>query len=329
MKLDLRSARSGVLCMLLVLTSTGCVKTDNKVDPAPPPVVVTLSSVSVTPAGAAVGIGGTQQYSATGTYSDSTTQDLTQSVSWSTDNAAIATINNTANDEHYGVLTAVGLGSANVSATYTPPATTTTTETAVPVVGTTLVTVVNATVQSLTLTIGSTRGTAPVGFVTQLAATGNYTDGTHSDLTTSVSWMGLTPDIATLSDAAGTKGALTGVKAGSAKVRAILNDITQDGTVIVANDTLVNIAMTPPSVNLPANTTQQFSCKGNFSDGEVIDLTQQTDWASSDTSIVTVSNDPTSKGFATGQAGLFPGSANVTATYGTVVGTSKVTRPLF
>src|SRR5207244_5880337 len=55
---------------------------------APP----TLVSIAVTPANPSITKGATQQFTATGTYSDSTTQNLTAQITWSSDTAATATI---------------------------------------------------------------------------------------------------------------------------------------------------------------------------------------------------------------------------------------------
>ena len=55
----------------------------------------TLTSIAVTPANASIAVGATQQYTATGTYSDSSTQNITSSVTWSSSTPATATINAT------------------------------------------------------------------------------------------------------------------------------------------------------------------------------------------------------------------------------------------
>src|SRR5687768_9166708 len=47
--------------------------------PLPPP---TLQSIAVTPSNPSLKLGATQQLTATGTYSDGTTRDLTASVTW-------------------------------------------------------------------------------------------------------------------------------------------------------------------------------------------------------------------------------------------------------
>ena len=71
----------------------------------------TLQSIAVTPANPSIGKGLTQQFTATGTYSDSSTQNLTSQVTWASATPAVATINTT------GLATAVNTGTSTISAT--------------------------------------------------------------------------------------------------------------------------------------------------------------------------------------------------------------------
>ena len=70
-----------------------------------------LSSIAINPANATVGAGGTQQYQAIGTYSDSSTRDLTGQVTWSSNTPLVATISNA------GLANAVAPGSTQIAAT--------------------------------------------------------------------------------------------------------------------------------------------------------------------------------------------------------------------
>src|SRR5690606_38332098 len=63
------------------------------------------------PANPSLQIGGTQPFTATGTYSDSSTRDITGEVVWSSTASAVATITST------GVATAQGSGSTTIRAT--------------------------------------------------------------------------------------------------------------------------------------------------------------------------------------------------------------------
>jgi kumamolisin len=73
-------------------------------------VSATLSSIAVSPASATITLPGTQQFSATGTYSDGSTSDLTGSAAWASSNQNVATVAS-------GLATSVALGSANITAT--------------------------------------------------------------------------------------------------------------------------------------------------------------------------------------------------------------------
>jgi hypothetical protein len=53
---------------------------------------VTLSSIAVTPANPSLGVSATQQFTATGTFSDKTTRDMTNFVTWTSSNTLVAVI---------------------------------------------------------------------------------------------------------------------------------------------------------------------------------------------------------------------------------------------
>jgi hypothetical protein len=65
----------------------------------------------VTPANPTIGAGTTQQYTAPGTFSDSSTQNLTSTVPWASATPSVATINSA------GLATGVGSGASTISAT--------------------------------------------------------------------------------------------------------------------------------------------------------------------------------------------------------------------
>jgi uncharacterized repeat protein (TIGR01451 family) len=73
-----------------------------------------LQSIQVTPANPSVVIGGAEQFTAMGTYSDTSTKNLTTQVAWASTKTAIATITSGASG---GLATTVGIGSSTISAT--------------------------------------------------------------------------------------------------------------------------------------------------------------------------------------------------------------------
>jgi len=72
---------------------------------------LTLISLSVTPANSSAAKGAKQQFTATGTYSDGSTKDLTREVTWTSAEKSVASI-----DEH-GLASAREKGSTAIRAT--------------------------------------------------------------------------------------------------------------------------------------------------------------------------------------------------------------------
>jgi len=95
------------LPLLIVFVTVGCsgpVKTQTK----------TLTSIAVTPTSPAhLKVGATQQFTATGTYSDSTTADITSTVTWNSATPGTATISTA------GLATGVAQGTTQITASLT------------------------------------------------------------------------------------------------------------------------------------------------------------------------------------------------------------------
>ncbi len=71
---------------------------------------VSLSSIAVTPSAKSIAVAKTQQFTATGTYSNNSTKDLTSSVTWTSSDTTVATI------DSRGLATAVAAGTATIKA---------------------------------------------------------------------------------------------------------------------------------------------------------------------------------------------------------------------
>ena len=74
------------------------------------PSASTITALQVNPANATIQPGVNQQFTATATYGNSTTADVTSQVTWTTTPTSVATISSG------GLLTAVALGTATVNA---------------------------------------------------------------------------------------------------------------------------------------------------------------------------------------------------------------------
>ena len=153
-----------------------------------------LVSLDLQPAAASVPLGVPQAFTATGTFSDGTTQDLTSAVRWGSASIAapIATLGNAAGN--HGLATPLSPGSMLVTATD-------------PVSGVSAVTAFTVTTARLvSIAITPTALSVPLGLTRAFTATGTYTDGTTQDLTPVVTWSTSASTVASISNADGSRG---------------------------------------------------------------------------------------------------------------------------
>ena len=249
-------------------------------------VIVTLKSITITPVNPSIANGTSMQLTATGIFSDGSTQNLTNSVSWSSSSAAVGTVSST------GLVAGAGVGSTTITATQAGVSATTT------------VTVTGATLTSITVT--PPNSSIAAGTSKQFIATGNYSDGTTQDLTTSVTWASSFP-LATVSNAAGSQGLVMGNGKGIATITATLSGVSGATMLTVTNAVLTSIAVTPGNSSIADGTTEQLTATGFYSDGSTQNLTTQVSWTSSSDAMATVS----SGGQVTGTGA---GSVTITAT---------------
>ncbi|HEU5334630.1 MAG TPA: Ig-like domain-containing protein, partial [Terriglobales bacterium] len=132
----------------------------------PPPQQAQLTAVSISPANSSLPVGRTQQFSATGTYSDGSTKNLTSVVSWRSSNTDIGAISTT------GLLSPLSAGKTTISAIVSN------------LTGSASVTITPAAIVSLSVTCPI----ASIAFNTeeQCAAIAKLTDGTAQNVSDSV-----------------------------------------------------------------------------------------------------------------------------------------------
>ena len=265
-----------------------------------------LDTIGVTPANPSVAKGHTQQFTATGTFSDATTQDLTTQVTWASDTAATATVSNAPGSQ--GLATTLQVGAATISATLGA------------VSGSSLLTVTAAVLDSIAVTPAAP--SLPAGRTLQFAAIGTLSDLTTQDLTTQVTWASSSAVIATISNAAGSQGLATAARAGATTISATLGTVAGSTTLTVTAAVLESIQVTPIAPTISAGRTQQFIATGTFSDTSTQNLTTQVTWASSDTAVAAISNAVGTEGIVTT---LVAGTTTISATLGTVSGSTILT----
>jgi hypothetical protein len=250
-----------------------------------------LVSIAVTPVNMSVPLGTLQQYTATGTYSDNSTFDITNSVTWSSSHTGTATITTS------GLLTARGLGSSTISAVSGS------------ITGSTTVTISTANVVSVVLQPAN--ATIANGTNLQYAAIATFNDGSTLNVTfaSGVNWTSSTTSTATIGPA---NGLAVSKGVGSTMIAVTFGTFNDSSTLNVSNATIASISVSPGNATLAPGTTQRFIATGTFSDASTQNISSVSNWQSSNTAAATVSNAAGSFGLATAQA---QGSTSISASF--------------
>ncbi len=251
-----------------------------------------VASVTVTPGAVTLtAAGAVQQFAAEARDAEGTL--LSETFTWSTDDAAVATV-----DPATGLATAGATGVATIMAV------------AEGVAGSATVTVA---LGGLTVEIAPTSATIPaVGMARQFTATARDGDGTVIDDAT-FAWSTDDPAVATVNDA----GLVTAVAEGSTVVSAETGGVTASADLQVTVVTTIEVS--PASATLLAiGASQAFSAVARDANGDPVAGVAFA-WSSTDPAVASV--DPAS-GVATA---LTNGTTTITATSGAASGSATLT----
>jgi PKD repeat protein len=260
----------------------------------------TLSQIAVTAPSASLPVGATQSYTATGIYSDGSSVDLTDLVTWSSSVPGLASITPD------GLATGVKFDANPVQITAAFGGRT----------GTANLTVNSATLSQIAVTAAT--AAIPKGIVQEYTATGTYSNGTKFDLTDLATWSSSAPAVATITK----EGLVTGVQfdANPVQIIAAFGGRTGAANLTVNSATLAQITVTAPATTIPKGVSQAYKATGTYSNGSTFDLTDQATWASSAPSIASI----TAEGLATGvQSSATP--VQIIAAFDGFVGVANLT----
>lgn len=255
-----------------------------------------LENITIAPASLAMISGTTQQLTATGYYTDLSTQNITGSVAWSSNNSAIAGVDSS------GRVSAIAAGSTVIRAASGA------------VSADVNVNVTTATLQSIT--ISPVNPTKPKGRTQQFTATGSYDNGQNYNITNSVTWTSFTPAAVSIGS---TTGLATAAGEGSSTITASLGAVTSNtATMTVTAPVVDSVSVTPANLSLAKGLTQQFNVNGTYSDGTVLNLNNTAVWSSLNAIFASVN--------ATGLVtAANTGTATIQAVYNSLIGQAAVT----
>lgn len=258
-----------------------------------------LDYIQITPVNNDIHQGESQQLRAVGVYSDNTTADISEQVSWLSNHLEHVTVLN-------GIVTGVGQGEGSVVAKLHDVTSNLST-----------FRVNSAVLASIQIT--PARISVGAGLPVQLTATAEYTDGSTVDVTELAHWHTDNVAVDTI-----VKGLVVSVSPGEAHITVNVNNIESNTAVVTVNDAVLEeIQVTPGLSTTHVGGTVNFVAIGNYSNNVTTDITEHVSWHSSDTGVGTVI-----KGKGTG---VSQGQVNITASLGAILSNNAsltVTAPL-
>jgi urease gamma subunit len=221
----------------------------------------------------------TYQAKLTATYSNDSTEDITERAVWTSSNKEVASVVN-------GRIVAHAIGEAIITANYGDKSASLQVDVEVP----------------RRLELNKEVVYLQTEQSEQLTLTATYADGTSKNVTAFGVWSVDKEQIAYVA-----KGKVTTYRAGEATVTAEYGGKTV--TAKIAVDIPISLIASKKAVSFQNGGSEQITLKAIYSDGRETDITDKAEWASSSTSVAEVS-----KGLITG---VGTGAVTVTAKYGT------------
>lgn len=227
----------------------------------------TVSALQVTPAASTTAVGLAQPLVATAVLSDGTSQVVTDIVSWSSGDSAIATVSN--EQDLWGQGKGVSAGTTTITAAGT--------FNGQPIVGSAQLKVSDVTVTALQLTPPSLR--APIGLPQQYSATAMLSDGSSQPVL-DASWSSSDPGMATISAAGLATGAQVGSATLSASTRVNGQPLIGHAQLTVTDATVTALQVTPARGSVAIGTTQRYEATALMSDGTSLPMSSSASWVS-------------------------------------------------
>ncbi|MUK30821.1 hypothetical protein GNP44_12150 [Aliivibrio fischeri] len=239
-----------------------------------------VERIQISSAAVSLAKGNRQQYTALGFYSDDTSRDISNEVSWRSSVTAVVTIS------EQGMAVGVDIGETIISAVKDGVMS-----------NEANLTVTAAVVERIQ--ISPAAASLAKGNLQQYTALGFYSDDTSRDISNEVSWRSSATRVATISE----QGMAVGVDIGETSISAVKDGVMSNrANLIVSEAVLESIIISPINASIIKGSILQHAATGIYSDGVSQDLTQEVSWRSSDTSIATISEAGVAVGVGVGSS---------------------------
>ena len=265
-----------------------------------------LVSLAVEPRNLSMVIGDEVQARAVGTFTDTSTVDISAQVQW-------RAVGSSATVDQDGLVTAAAPGTSTITATdpSTGISSNSTAQSAL------------ATVRPLnlvSLTVVPTQVRLPVGAEVRFQANGTFNNQSVIDLSDSVEWTSSSTTVVPVGTMGNDTGVGLGLAAGTASIRAVdpVTNVSSDQSngsaqvTVMSMVSVVSLAISSPTTQPSVGTNEQLTALGTFTDGNVYRMTGSVRWTSSSTTVAVVDDRLGSRGVL--RAGGI-GTTTITAEY--------------
>jgi len=246
-----------------------------------------LISIQITPATTSIPIGTELNFTAKGEYSDGSSLDLTDQVTWSSSATNIATIDSTGKSS-----TGEIAGSGKITGTTTISAELNSKK------GIATLTVTDE--ELVSISISPNNSSTPLGLSELFTASGKYTNSTK-DITSQVTWSSSDNNIITIDNSNNNTGKGTTISKGIVTITAIMpgNENLAGTTVFeVTEEELLSIEISPENSAIPLGSAINYTATGIFTNGNKV-ITESVVWTSGNESIAIISNQEGQRGTLT------------------------------
>lgn len=267
-----------------------------------------LRALQVEPNDRRIEVGESRNFRATATFNSGATRDVTQIVSWSSTNPAVASVSDEPGSR--GRVTALSPGVVNIVVRSSTGITSTASGGDARV---------RVPADLVSIAIRPNTNELPVGLRLELDAEGTFNDETTDDVTSDVEWHSSNPAVASVSNLEGSRGEVVAVSDGVAVISAIdletgiTSTATGGDAIVTVAGTLASIRISPLEEAIPTGFNRSFSVEGVLGNGMTFSMSRRDVlWVSSNPNAASISNDPSSAGILTTIA---KGTTTVTAVH--------------
>ena len=268
-----------------------------------------VGGIVITPANPRLAKDTTTRITATGSFSNGTTRDITGAVDWTVADTAKATV----------VIAGGNLAWLNTLATSSTIITATSGE----IYNTTTLAVVTPVLQSITINPTSAVD-PPVGTSSRFTVNANFTDSTTQDVTYSAVWSSNDSAVATVGTTGLAKGRVSAIAAGSATISAMYGGRTVTAPVTVKYLSLQSLAISTLLTSYTSGAQVMYTTTASYTNGTSKDVTEDTTWVIDKPYVAILADSLNQPGQV---VAVDSGTATLTATFGGKSPTVKITVP--